>query len=167
MIIRIWILLSLQGKEKICRTTPCSCLACLVPLGGMMLLAVVFGTTDWWWGCSSQLCGQAGCGGTPDPSEAFGIFCPSIRNSRFSGDHRGCAVPMQEGVFPLPSVLRLVKCLGCHKTKRDVWWSELGIELGCAGKLPGLVGGGPRMWDIPTVTPQQWIQYPQVSPWTV
>lgn len=52
MIIRIIpvriLILSLQGKKKICRNTPCSCLASLVPLGGMMVLAVVLGTTNGW-----------------------------------------------------------------------------------------------------------------------
>lgn len=46
--VRILTLLSLQGWEKICRNTFCSCLASLVPLGGMMLLAVVLGTTNGW-----------------------------------------------------------------------------------------------------------------------
>lgn len=103
--VRILILLSLQGKGKVGRNTPCSCLASLVPLGGVMLLAVVLGATKlvvmlfkglgtsrMWWN-------------TPDPSGALGVPCPSLRNPRFAGNCWGCAAPMsgsssmQEGVF--------------------------------------------------------------------
>lgn len=163
--VRILILLSLQGKEEICRAAPCSCLAPLVPLGGMLLL----GATNPWWGCSPKVCEKQDVVGHQIPASPWGCFVPSIRNPSFSGSHCGCAGFLIHAGrdFSLPRVLGLMKSLGCCKTSRDVLWSEPGIELGCARKLPGLVGAGPRMCHNPTVTPQQRIQCPQVSPWTI
>lgn len=183
--VRTWILLSLQGKEKICRNTPCSCLASLVPSGGMMLLAVVLGATNWWWWCSSKVCGQTGCGGTQQVLvRCLGYLVPPLEIPGFLGQREwlwmccpavGFLIHAGRG-FSFPNILRLMKSPGClddikqmemcRGLSQELSWDVLGSSQGWWEEGPGC--GTTPLWhsshesDIPRYHPGPFYELPHV-----